>query len=131
MKALLRACLVALPFFAVPTLAHAWGFPCLPPVKVDAGVNAHFNAYIGQWGLMAQAGPWYSYFPYDAYFQTPAPVGGWPFWPPASAPAVPPGVRPDNGNGNGNGNDNGQSMFSPPRGIQPAGGAVPKYWYGR
>jgi hypothetical protein len=129
MKAFTRACLVALPFLALPSLAQAWG---MPPCKIDAGINAHLNGYCGNICLCPQAGPWYSYFPYDAYFQTPAPVGGWPFWPTNAAPAIPPGVQ--NGSDDKSNNSNGpQSMFYQRPGVQPAGyGApAPSYWYGR
>jgi hypothetical protein len=125
MKAFTRAALVALSLLAMGSAARAG----CPPVKFDAGVNAHLNGYFGKAALGAQAGPWYSYFPYNAYFQTPAPVGGWPFWPTTSATAG----MPYSGAPAGPAAGPPQSMFYAPRGIQPVGyGApAPSYWYGR
>jgi hypothetical protein len=91
---------------------------CLPPIKIDCGINAHLNGYIGNCQFGAQAGPWYSYYPYNAYFQTPAPVGGWPYWPASAAPPALPELP---------------SMPSVPESARPAGYAAPapSYWYGR
>lgn len=69
-------------------------------------------------GGVGNLNAWYTYWPYEAHFQTPAPVG-FPYWPTMSpydadaashAPAAPayPGVSPVNYNG-----------------------GVPAYWYGR
>jgi hypothetical protein len=123
MRAFLRACLVALPLLAAPSLAQAW---TCPPVKIDAGVNAYCNAYIGNWGMGAQLGPWYTYWPYNAHFQSPAPVGGWPFWP-TSASAVPHyGAIPSNQI------PKTQPTYFQGGGVQPIGysGQAPSYWYG-
>jgi hypothetical protein len=129
MTKLLRACLFALPLLALPSVAHAWPFDCCgcPPWQVDAGINWHFNARCGQYGLGAQAGPWYSYWPYEAHFQTPAPVNAFPFWPATIAGRgtypVPAGAVPTE---------------APPAPVQPSGfqptryqSSVPSYWYGR
>jgi hypothetical protein len=115
MKAILRACLLALPLLAAPTLAHAW---CCCPTHIDAGISGHLNCCPGCCGT--QLGPWYSYFPYNAHFQTPAPVGGWPYWPTGAPASIPPnGILTDTSTG------------TPV--VQPAGyyGAAPTYWYGR
>jgi hypothetical protein len=125
MRSLVRACLVALPLLATPSLARAW---CLPPTKVDCGVNCHLNGYIGNWNMAAQLGPWYLYWPYNAHFQTPAPVGGWPYWPAAVA-AVPAGQgAPPSGQ-----MPKVEPTFFPSGGFQPTGYSVqaPSYWYGR
>jgi hypothetical protein len=119
MKAFLRACLVALTLLALSPMVHAWG----TPVQFDCGASAHWGVTCGKCNV-GTAKPWYTYFPYNAYFQAPAPVGGWPFWPTAATPAYPAGTNfaPKT------------SMFSAPRGIQPVGyipPSPPSYWYGR
>jgi hypothetical protein len=112
MKAFFRAALLALPFLAVPSLANAQNGPS----NFNAGINCHFNYSNGGCGI--SAGPWYTYFPYNAYFQTPAPIGGWPYWPAASM-AVPPNNLP-----------NVHSAFTPT--VRPvAYQAAPSYWYER
>jgi hypothetical protein len=125
MKAIARACLFALPLLAAASPARAqW----CPPTKVDAGIGFHFNCYSG--GVHAVAAPWYSYFPYNAYFQTPAPVCGWPFWPTGGAAnASPGGAAP----GGSRGPQNFLGMGYGPRDLQPVAyyGQPPSYWYGR
>lgn len=86
--------------------AKAWGLCDLfPPVQIDAGINAYFNVHILDWSHCGQVGPWYLYFPYEAYFQTPAPVGGyWPAWnplPPSAPVSVPAVTTPPASNGKG------------------------------
>jgi hypothetical protein len=128
MKALKRACLLALSFIAAPSLAHA---ELLPPVKVDAGVGFHFNSHVGQSKFGCVAGPWYTYFPYNAYFQSPAPVYGWPYFPSAAAvPAPPPQTGPRMPQ---TPQQNNQSMYYQSRDIQPVNyqAPAPSYWYGR
>lgn len=53
------------------------------PCSVQAGFTFNMQSN----GCQATLGPWYSYFPYDAYFQTPAPVCGYPNWPTPFPPA--------------------------------------------
>lgn len=53
------------------------------PCSVQAGFTFNMQSH----GCQATLGPWYSYFPYDAYFQTPAPVCGYPNWPVPFPPA--------------------------------------------
>jgi hypothetical protein len=110
MKFLLRAAFLALPFLATASLAQA---SCFPPVKIECGCNAYCNGYIGCHQFGPSAGPWFTYFPYNAYFQTPAPIGGWPYWPSATS-AIPP-------------------HFTAPAAVRPAAfyGAPPSYWYER
>jgi hypothetical protein len=118
MRTLLRAAVLALPLLATPSALQAW---CFPPVKVDCGANFHLNGYVGNCGFGAQAGPWYTYFPYNAYFQTPAPVHGWPFWPAPAGPESVPPVMP-----------NLPSQLPAAQGVRPAGyAAPPSYWYQR
>jgi hypothetical protein len=124
MRAFLRACVVAVPLLAVPSLAQAW--QC-PPIIVDAGINAHCNVFVGDSCMRAQLGPWYTYWPYNAHFQLPAPVGGWPYWPTSAAAGPVPGavpsyqmpkILPANNQGGG---------------VEPVGasGQGPSYWYGK
>jgi hypothetical protein len=131
MPKLLRACLLALPLLALPTAAQAWPFDCCgcPPWQVNAGFNWHLNANCGQAGFQAQAGPWYAYWPYEAHFQTPAPINAFPFWPAtiagASSYAIPAAAVP-------------APLTPPVQPIQPSGFQsasyqfrAPSYWYGR
>ncbi len=106
------------------------------PAQVNAGFHFNYNSA----GCCATLGPWYSYFPYEAHFQMPAPVGLYPQWPaqfppPMNQPAQPapgspiPGTPP--------------LRTAPPNPIsfqQPAlqpvgyygyGYWAPGYWYGR
>jgi hypothetical protein len=97
MKKLLWACVLGLPFLALPTEAKAFG---LGGYDIDCGakvwcdckpLNFHFP----------QAGPWYLYWPYWAHFQSPA-YGVSPYFPQpmglppgfGQAPAPPPAYRP-------------------------------------
>jgi hypothetical protein len=124
MKPLLRAGLLVLLVLAAPSLAHAW---TCPPGQIDFGINAHCNSFVANVGMTAPLGPWYTYWPYNAHFQLPAPVGGWPYWP-VSVAAVPnqgfvPSHQPPQV----------QPTYFQPSGLQPAGysGQAPSYWYGR
>ncbi len=47
------------------------------PCNMDAGFHFNMQSY----GCQATLGPWYSYFPYEAHFQVPAPVCPYPNWP--------------------------------------------------
>src|SRR5262245_41894600 len=96
MNKLLRGSLMALALWCVPAQVYAWdccgGDPnckgakgwCLGPITIDFGCNWYYRF---GWGCHTtcggcQAGPWYSYWPYEAHFATPAPVGGcFPYWP--------------------------------------------------
>jgi hypothetical protein len=83
--------------------------------EVDIGFHA--NCVSG--GVKACLGPWFSYFPYDAYFQMPAPVPPYPNWPmpfpPRPAPAPATGYQ--------------APPMAPP--VQPVGYGYPMpYWYG-
>jgi hypothetical protein len=136
MKKLVLACLPAV-VLAVPSQALAWG-------QGNCGFSFGF-----QWACpLPQAGPWYSYWPYEAHFINPAPTG-YPYWPSpqtlpgaamGGAPAptqVPPGGAP-------------AAPFSPsgpapaptpvpqpapvrPLNFQPVGYTTqaPSYWYSR
>jgi len=114
------------------------------PADCDIGFHCNFNCG----GVRASLGPWYAYFPYDAHFQMPAPVGMYPNWPPMFPPgapawappglpapfpppptpvppAPPPGPRTAPTN---------QALIQPV-GYNPYGYGygyqVPSYWYGR
>ncbi len=78
MKKLLFAALLALPLFAVS--ARADGCGCWFPTRVEAGANFYLRFYGPNDGAAAQLGPWYLYYPLEAEFKTPAPVG-YPYWP--------------------------------------------------
>jgi len=126
MTKLIRACLLALPLFIAPSSAHAWCF--LPSCGVSHGGRCDHGG-CGGCGC-ALALPWYTYWPYEAHFQTPAPYAAYPYWPPAAVTGegyeVPATPAP--------------AQLPPPQagdisatGYQPAGysGQAPSYWYGR
>jgi hypothetical protein len=133
------ACLLALPILALSGRAYA-------DYKIDCGCSPRFNVNSngsqygnGGSGGCFQAGPWYTYWPYEAHFQIPSPLG-YPFWPgPAPAPGpqflpAPPPPSPP-----------GPPAPPKPTGFQPVGydypgfppagscyyGPAPSYWYGR
>ncbi len=72
-KTSLWLCLSGFGLLASAAPALAWGSPS----EVDVGF--HVNCVHG--GVQAHLGPWFTYFPYDAYFQTPAPIAPYPNWP--------------------------------------------------
>ena len=92
MKKLLFAALLALPLFAVS--ARADGCGCWFPTRVEAGANFYSRFYGPNDGPAAQLGPWYLYYPLEAEFKTPAPVG-YPYWPsPMTLPVHSAGAPP-------------------------------------
>jgi hypothetical protein len=127
MKKLLWTCLLAAPIFALPARAQAWCCFCCQkqPCQVDCGFSWHFNMNCG--GCGCQAGPWYSYWPYEAHFQAPAPTGCFPYWPGpygAQAGGAPSAV--------------GAPLPAPAAAIRQSGfettsygGQAPSYWYGQ
>jgi hypothetical protein len=160
MKRVLWVCVLALPLCAAPNRALAWGEGgcCLfPPMEIDAGINARFNVHALDWATSARMGPWYLYFPYEANFQLPAPVGHFPNWPAPQVPEAQPGTfvpppptllppsSPDRKSGPAAApaaNGNGPALppqasfyrYQPPTGLRPVSymsPAVPSYWYGR
>jgi hypothetical protein len=120
--------LVALALLVVASPVHAWTVDC--GASPHLGVNSGGGSWSGGGGGM-QAGPWYLYFPYEAHFQLPAPVG-YPFWPGPVTAAAPRDYYPAGVPG----------PLSVPeaRPLSPVGyyyyGGVPfapapSYWYGR
>jgi hypothetical protein len=88
MKKVFFAALLALPLLAVPARAQCC---CWFPFRLEAGGNVYLRVYNGplQSGGI-QLGPWYQYFPYEAHFQSAAPIG-FPYWP--SPQTLPPPVQ--------------------------------------
>jgi hypothetical protein len=82
--------------------------------------NGGYSCGNGGGGCGCTAGPWYSYWPYEAHFQAPAPTGCFPYWPSPDAAAGLPagGVVPP-------------VAVSQPGTYQPVGYQAPNYWYGR
>jgi hypothetical protein len=132
MKSAIKAGLLLLAALALPASVYAYGCPLFP----GAGGRP----------CTVQLGPWYLYYPYEAHFQLPAPVGypmspgvgSFPNWqagaavpvgapsaapvgapsyvPPTDAPWQPPAPQP---------------LVQPSSYIQPAGyQQPPSYWYG-
>ncbi len=118
--------LVALGLLALASPVHAW--------SVDCGASPHFGVNTGSstWGVGGgggmQAGPWYLYFPYEAHFQLPAPVG-YPFWPAPVTAASPRDYFPAG--------TPGPLSVPEARPLAPVGYyyvpvyPAPSYWYGR
>ena len=91
MKTFVRALALALPFLAVPAEAQAWG---------NGGFQVCFNFGLNKnKGCDPCAGgggggaPWYTYWPYDAYFQVPA-MSAYPYWPAPQTSSMLPGGAP-------------------------------------
>jgi hypothetical protein len=53
---------------------------CPLPWKVSGECNCHLKFERGK-TVPLQAGPWYLYWPMEAQFVVPAPVGPYPYWP--------------------------------------------------
>jgi hypothetical protein len=130
MRKVFLVALLALPFFAVPARAQCF------PFRVEAGGNFYLRVYNGPlqtWGV--QLGPWYQYFPYEAHFQSAAPIG-FPYWPsPQTLPPPPPAAYPNQHNpqpappqANPVQPSSYQSPFFQPVGYYPK---APSYWYER
>ncbi|HYV36882.1 MAG TPA: hypothetical protein VE988_14330 [Gemmataceae bacterium] len=79
MKRILWTALLALPFCAQSAqaqinISHSWHHPGVPPISVNLnGPCLDFRLFAG--GGRTQLGPWYQYWPYEAHFQSPAPMG--------------------------------------------------------
>ena len=159
MKRVLWVCVLAVPLWAAPNRAAAWGEGgcCwFPPCEIDAGINARFNVHALDWATMAHLGPWYLYFPYEANFQLPAPAGHYPNWPapmtparagtftpppptllPPPIPGPPPGpAMPPAAHGTGPALPPQTSLYrpEPPTAFRPVSYTypqMPSYWYGR
>lgn len=146
MKRVMWMAVLALPLAAQPARAQFFQQTVLPPMKLDGGITLKFNLFGG--GGMTQLGPWYQYWPHEAHFQAPpplgasmpgptymtlppqfgqqgggmpgAPIGGQPNW---SAPQPTPVPPPQN-------NPNTQRSSFQPVGYW-VNGQAPAYWYGR
>jgi hypothetical protein len=131
MKATLWVGVVTLVLLALPGHTRAACWPCGGGCAPCGGGCAPCISF----GPHVQLGPWYHYYPYDAHFQMPAPVGPFPNWqspvagmsegpalsaPPAAAPVPwqPPTPQP---------------AVQPTGYVQPAAyyQQVPSYWYGQ
>jgi hypothetical protein len=136
MKKLFAIALLALSLGA--TVARANNTICISmpscAYRVEAGCNFHFRILPLEPNA-SQLGPWYLYWPMEAHFVTPAPIG-YPYWPnpmtlpsmalggpgsPATPPVPPaPGVVP--------------AIPQPPAPaptLKPVGYTIPAYWYDR
>lgn len=132
MKLLRSFAIVALALAATANLASAGDKPCLGCGHSGLGglfggggggvpPRTVFGSHKGQLPAF-QAAPWYNYWPYDAHFLTPAPVGGAFYGPPMTGnfPVNP--YFPAAGYGYG-----AQSYgFAPPAGYAPPAAAVPQ-----
>jgi hypothetical protein len=90
MKYRLGVALLAVPLLALSARADDPFAPGLP-WRVETGANVYFRVYNRQNGWGAQLGPWYSYWPMETHFQTPA-LPCYPYWPAPQA-VVPGGTK--------------------------------------
>lgn len=117
MRNAIKAGLFLLAVLVLPASVSAYGCPLFPNVGAS-GSN------------FVRLGPWYLYYPYEAHFQLPAPVGPFPNWQtgvevpvgaagfaaPVGMPGQPPVPQP---------------MMQQSGFVQPAGyQQPPSYWYG-
>jgi hypothetical protein len=137
MKRLLGLALLALPLCVSMAQANNQICISLPgtPLRADFGFNFHLNV-VPLAPNASQLGPWYLYWPQEAYFVVPAPTG-YPYWPspmvlpnmalggPQGVPPPPPGAVP-----------------APPAvvpavpqlpapAVKPVSYPAPAYWYDR
>lgn len=112
MKTFVRALALALPFLAVPAKAQAWGS--------SGGFQINFNASCDKGNGCGKGAPWYTYWPYDAYFQVPA-MSQYPYWPAPMVSPMQPAPVPA------------PAHVAPHGAYQPVGhySVWPSYWYGR
>jgi hypothetical protein len=76
----------------------------------------------GGGGGCAPLAPWYTYWPYEAHFQSPAPLGHYPYWPTQFGSGGPTMHMPT---------PQGSAGMAP-SGFVPAGySQAPSYWYAR
>jgi len=78
MKKILCVAVLALDLLAQDVLAQCCAPPCPPCRKPGFQLNwcccgCSLNVFCG--GGQTQLGPWYQYWPYEAYFQQPPPLG--------------------------------------------------------
>jgi hypothetical protein len=129
--------LLALPLCAAVARANNTLCISMPSCayRVEAGANVHFRILPLEPNA-SQLGPWYLYWPMEAHFVTPAPIG-YPYWPSPmtlpnmalggpGSPAVPPhlpgpAVVPAIP----------QPPAPPAPALRPASCSVPAYWYDR
>jgi hypothetical protein len=140
MRRMLWMAVLVVPLAAAPVQAQE----CVPPMNLNGGIVLNFNLFAG--GGQTQLGPWYRYWPHEAHFAVPPPLG--PGMPapsfmttgPAMGPALQPGpAQPPVGPG--------QQQWTPPAPtpVRPGGTQqsafrpvgyfsttqAPSYWYGR
>jgi hypothetical protein len=140
--------LLAVPLLALPAVANDDPFAPSLPFRIETGANVYFRVLSRDNGWGAQLGPWYSYWPMEAHFQTPA-LPNYPYWPapqaifpggsatsiPAPLPphavptAAPAATAPVPANG-------ALPVYFRPVGYYPTGyysypQQVPAWWYGR
>jgi hypothetical protein len=123
MKSTWKVLLAALPLLLIPGQVNAGG---CGPYTVGGSCRLSFTWGSGGGGgggcglCGCTAGPWYSYWPYDAHFQSPAPTGCFPYWPSSETAAALPsgGVVPP-------------VAVGQPGTYQSVGYQAPNYWYGR
>ncbi len=153
MRRSILAGVLAVPLLLVPAQAHGWG-GCASCggcgaggqgwgfgncIRFGAGVRFTVCGHtlsVGNCcgpGCLTCLSPWYSYYPYEAYFNAPAPLGSYPYYP---SPMVAPNTF-GGGAGCATCGGFGAAGYAPPvmaggYGYPPAGvTAAPAYWYGQ
>ena len=138
MKRMMWMAVLAVPLAAAPAQAQLFQQTAVPPMNLNGGLTLNFNLFAG--GGQTQLGPWYRYWPHEAHFMVPPPLGHGTAGPsfmtlppdmgpqiaPPQQPWTPPAptpVRP------------GQPGGTQPSSFQPVGyfstTQAPSYWYGR
>jgi hypothetical protein len=139
MKRMLWMAVLAVPLAAAPAQAQFFPPTPVPPINLNGGIHLNFNLFAG--GGQTQLGPWYRYWPHEAHFQVPPPIGGGMYGPsfmtlppemgpqqmaPQQQPWTPPTptpIRP------GQPGQPQQSSFQPVGYFSTT--QAPSYWYGR
>lgn len=127
MKKIVRTFLLALPFLIHASPARADG-PLFCTCDFYRRLCDKFHAaYCEAYpvaGHGPSVGPWYTYWPYDAHFQTPA-HPSFPYWPAPMTSPIQPGHGPHPGY-------YGQPVYRQPAGYPTIGTYAypPNYWQG-
>jgi hypothetical protein len=143
MKRMLWMAVLAVPLAAAPAQAQVFHQNPVPPMNLNGGVTLNFNLFAG--GGQTQLGPWYRYWPHEAHFVVPPPIGpgmpgpGFMTLPPEMGPVLAPQQQQQQ--------QQQQQPWTPPAPtpVRPGGTQqsaftpvgyfsttqAPSYWYGR
>jgi hypothetical protein len=87
MKTMIAAAVLTMVAADVASAAGGCQGPACQQPGAAAPQGGFFSRLLGKQPMPAfQAAPWYLYYPYNAHFQTPAPIGGAFYAPPTANP---------------------------------------------